>query len=229
MKTLMAILMGIIVHTQVQSQTRAHLNVGTNISTTYFVEGFYRLGVGSRIYVTDTEYSSGRMGTYWNAELTIETRLNKLLYGVSGLSYLQAGYHNSQDNFFSDLSIGYLGIPLLLRANFANSAHLDIGFIGLYPLNATLNETRNQGTQFQLSASENIASHLTTFNLAGYLQASILINRFTLSAYLISGSSRVDQAFKDEWVIGNGSLFLRDVYPKFKFQMTGIKIGMRIR
>ena len=113
--------------------------------------------------------------------------------------------------------------------NFVNAVHLDVGFIGRIPIQAILEETGNQGTQFQTYAKENITSSLSKFNLGGYLQVTFLINRFSFGFYLMGGQNTLDTDFKNEWPLGNQSLFLRDIYPKFKYQMTGMKLGFRIK
>lgn len=223
-----AVLLLVTFSTMAGAQSRIYFNIGSSYNTTYFTEGFYRLGVGSRIYITDTEYQSKKIGRYWNADLTIDFRINNLIRGVTGLSIFQAGYHNSIDNFYSDLAITYLGVPLQLRVNFVSSVNLDVGFLGLYPITAILDETRNRGTVFELSASDEISSQFSQFNLASFMQASFLFNRITISAYIITGSSRIEKDFKEQWIIGGGSMFLRHIYPKFKHQSAGIKLGVRL-
>lgn len=157
------------------SQSKLYFNVGTNFTTTYFQEGFYRLGVGNRIFITNSDYKSKRFGQYWNAELNVETRINKILYGVTGLSISKSGYSNSNIGnisgktlFFSDFDVTYLEIPLLLRVNFVNAVQVDLGFVGRIPVRAILEEIGNKGNQFEVHVKENIVSSLSQFNLGGY-------------------------------------------------------------
>ena len=219
------------------SQSKLYFTVGTNFTTTYFQEGFYRLGVGNRIFVTNSDYKSKKFGQYWNAELNVETRINKILYGVTGLSISQSGYSNSNIGnisgktlFFSDFDVTYLESPLLLRVNFVNAVQVDLGFVGRIPVRAILEEIGNKGNQFEVHVKENIVSSLNQFNLGGYARITFLINRFTLAFYGTVGQNILDSNFINEWPLGKGqSLFVHDIYPKFKYQMIGMKMGLRIK
>ena len=187
------------------------------------------------MYVTENEYTTKGLGNFWNGEILIETRLNKVINGVTGISVFQTGYDNNvigddtSGDFLSQLDITYLSIPLFLRASFANAVSLDAGFLANIPLSAELNETRNVGTVFEQNHAGDISGSLTQFHLGGYFGITLLINRYTLGFGLQSGQVKVDKKILDTWPIGNGSLFLRDIYPKFRYELVVLKLGVRLK
>ncbi len=220
---------------RVYSQTRVYLNAGTNFSTSNFIDGFYTLGVGSQIFVTENDYRTKRIGEYFNVGLDVDIKLNKLIHGVTGLGFFQAGYSNNFANSdFSDLKMNFISVPLLLRVNFVNAFLLDVGPVMRIPVQVNLQETVLKGTANEISDSQNITSFFTPVSFGFALQFSVIVNRFTLTWYLLGGSTRVDDALEDVWGIAdsgitqNRSLFLRDLQPKFQYQMTGFKMGIRL-
>lgn len=217
------------------SQTRIYLNGGTNFSTFNSIDGFYSLGVGPRIFVTDNDYRSKKVGEYFNAGLDVDIKLNKLIHGVTGLGFFQAGYSNNFNQLdFSDLKMTFISVPLLLRVNFVNSFLVDVGPVMRFPIQANLKETVLKGTVNEISDEQDIASYLTPVSFGFTLQFSVVINRFTLTWYLLSGSTKVDSELENVWgivdsgITQNRSLFLRDFQPKFQYQMTGFKVGIRL-
>jgi hypothetical protein len=214
------------------AQTKVYVSVGTNFSNHFFSDGFYLTGVGNRVFTTDNKYHNSKIGKYFNAELTVEKKLNKLIYGVTGISFSQVGYADHYATNFSTFELSNIGIPLLFRANFVNGFMLDVGPVLYAPVSAQLDEVALKGSAYQLSASGNILSYFKPVTVGFCLQLSVLINRYTLTGFLNSGKNSVDPAFRDSWGIQgsyrNNSLFQRDLMPKFSFQMTGLKVGMRL-
>lgn len=211
------------------SQTRIYFSAGSNYYTQFFIEGFYRTGVGPRVFITDGSYKNNGFGEYLSAELSIDAPLYSLIHGVTGITIFQTGYQNSVDIFLSEFKATYLGIPLLLRANFANAALLDFGVMARVPLSAELDETGWQGTPFEQRETGDISSYLTQLSLDANIRLSVLINRYTLTWYFIAGKGQVDRSFQDEWPLQGGSIFLRDLQPRYEFWLTGIQAGFRIK
>jgi len=222
------------------SQTKVYFSAGRSVSSILSIEDFYVFGKGSRVFTTENGYDTKGFSDLWTGELHVETPFNKVINGVTGISFFQVGYDNSQLNddptvgdFYSKLDVTYLGIPLLLRANIANAIHLDMGFVASIPISAKLKETRNSGTNFEQSHTGSITSSLNSNYLdtpfGGYLAFTLLINRYTLTASWQTGATKVDKKLLDTWPLGNGSMFLTDMYPSFSYEIIYLKLGIRLK
>lgn len=215
-----------------EAQVKLYFSIGTTTTNSFTTDGVYIFGKGHQVFVTDNDYQQKGLGHFINAELIVEKKLNKVIHGVTGISVFQTGYDNraqyGQNIFLSELDITYVSVPLLLRANFANAVSLDAGFYANFPLTATLDETRNVDTQFELHHSGDIASSLTQLHLGGYAGVTFMVNRYTLGFSMRGGQSKVDDGLADTWPVGDGSLFLRDIYPKFGYLMVMAKVGVRL-
>ncbi|MCP4458168.1 MAG: hypothetical protein GY816_09130 [Cytophagales bacterium] len=107
-----------------------------------------------------------------------------------------------------------------------------MGFLVSIPISAKLNETRNSGTVYEESHKGKITSSLTSNYLGGfggYLGFTILINRYMLTASWQASQFVVDKELLDTWPIGDGSLFLTDMYPKFSYEIIYLKLGIRLK
>ena len=236
MKLLGTILLALFCQLSAESQTKVYFSAGKSVSTILSINNFYIFGQGARVIRTKNDYDTQGISEFWTGELWVETRLNKVLNGVTGVSIFRTGYDNAQINndpsigdFFSKLDITYLGIPLLWRANIVNAVNLDMGFMAFVPISAVLNETRNKGNEFEQHHKGTITSSLSSLGIGGYLGFTILINRFTVTASWQNGTAKVDKALLDSWPIGNGSMFLVDMYPNFYFEMIYLKLGIRLK
>lgn len=215
------------------AQTKIYLTAGTNFNTKYYIEGFYQATKGNYIFKTDGSYQTTALGKFLAADLIIEKRINKSIYGITGLTLIQAGYNNHYQTNYSELNCTYLGVPLMIRFNFANAFLLDIGPIARFPLRADLNETALKGSSFEVSDHQDISKYLSSLSMGFSMQGSIVINRFLLTGFLTFGGNSVDESFIQHWKLNgsytNNSLFLRDMRPKFTYIVTGIKLGIMIK
>jgi hypothetical protein len=192
------------------------------------------MGKGGQIYVTDGTYQSKKFGRYFSGDLILEKRIISGLYGLTGLSFFQTGHSNylddgSQGSRTTDMTTSYLGIPLMVRVNYLNFLFIDIGMIGRIPVYANLEEYGRKGTASELHDRQNIAKYLNQFSLGFSTQASLVYNRFMFTWYWTFGKTKIDPALEDVWAVGAWSLFLRDLQPKFTYQMMGLKLGVRIK
>ena len=212
------------------AQVKSYINIGTNFGTHYNRDGFYSTGIGQQFYKRDGSYSSKKIGQYIAADILFEVPLNNKIFGLSGLGITQAGYHNYTRYLISDFKATYISIPFQLRINFVNAVYLDVGLIGNIPVNAQLDEIAYSGTTQEMRASGNIASYLQPFTLGTNWQASLVINRFTISYYfIINKGNKIDNQLIEAWGLEkNVSIFLLDHIPKINYWMTGMKIGVRI-
>lgn len=234
MGRLLTTLIPLILFLNLSAQVNIYVQLGTNTSTHFYYDGLYIFGKGSQVYVTDNDYQEKGWFRFFSGDILVEAPLNKVIYGVSGISVFQTGYDNSVrssggDIFLSELDISYLSVPLLFRVKQFNIMTYDVGFTINYPISAILNETRNKDTLFELSESRDIASFLTPITVGGYFSIGVNVNRYSVSIALQSGQTRVDNRFKNEWPISNGSLFLRDIYPKFSYNMFILKFGIQLK
>lgn len=230
-KALVIIWIVLLTQSQAFAQRKVYVSAGKSSSILLFNNDF-----NSQQF---QDYSTKGLSEYLAFDVHIETRFNKVINGVTGISMMQVGYTNafySNDPVFggfeSQLKITNLGIPLLFRANILNAALFDVGFFVSIPIDATLAESRNIGTPYEESYEGKITSSLTTNyrgGMGGYLGLTILINRFFIAASWTANQYSVDQELQDTWPIGNGSMFLADLHPKFGYEMTHLKIGMRIK
>jgi len=101
--------------------------------------------------------------------------------------------------------------------------------IGRIPVHAQLEEFGRKGTQFELHDRQNIAKYLNPFSLGASFQISIVHNRFMLTWYLTFGKTTINPSLENNWAVGSWSLLLRDLQPKFTYQITGLKLGIRIK
>ncbi len=216
-----------------KAQFKIYLAAGTNFNTQYFIDGFYQAGKGNYVFKTDGSYQNTVLGKFLTADLIIEKRINKTIYGITGLTIIQAGYKNNYATNYSEFNCTYLGVPLMLRFNFVNAFLLDIGPIARFPLQADLNETALKGSIYEVSDHQDISQYLSKLSMGFSMQGSFVINRFVLTGYLTFGGNSVDESFSQHWALNgsytNNSLFLRDMRPKFTYIVTGMKLGIRIK
>jgi hypothetical protein len=218
-----------------KAQVKVYFMMGTNLSSGVYIDGFYSAGNGNYVWQTDGKYQNKNFGKYFNADILIEKRINKTIYGVTGLTISQVGYENSFSDNFSEFNCTYLGIPLMFRLKFFNAFLMDVGPVGRIPIKADLKETALQGSIYETSDHQNIAQYLTTFSLGWAWQNTLLINRYTFTFYFMGGKTKVNDKLVDNWKLGtayggslkNNSLFLRDIQPRYVYQMIGLKIGLR--
>jgi len=221
------------------AQTKVYFSAGRSASTILLRSDYYVFGQGLQVRRTQNGYVTKGLSNFSTGELLIESRLNKVVNGVTGISIFQVGYDNAQlnndpsiGNFDSKLDITNLGIPLLFRANIVNAVILDMGFMVSIPISAKLNETRNTGTIYEQSHKAKITSSLTSNYLGGfggYLGFTVLVNRYMLTASWQTGQFVIDKKILDTWPIGNGSMFLADIYPKFSYEIIYLKLGIRLK
>jgi hypothetical protein len=206
--------------------------VGSNFTTSYNTDGFYVQGRGSRIYLTENDYKTKKIGKYFTADFVVEKRINNTIYGITGLSLLRGGYSDNSETNFSEFDCTYLAVPLMMRMNFVNAFLLDVGPVFRMPLKADLKETALKGSLYERSAEGSVLPYLTKVSFGGAMQGSIVINRYVLTGFIVFGKHSVDKKIEEEWGLGGGyrntSLFLRDLEPKFRYTMSGVKIGMRL-
>jgi len=222
-----------------QAQTRLFVGVGSHFNSGLYIDGFYQAGKGNYVRTRDGKYSNHRFGKYFHADILIEARLNKLIYGVTGVMASQVGYTNSFANGgnTSELMCTYLGVPLLVRLNVVKGFLMDIGPVIRVPLKADLHETALVGSVYETSDHQNIARYLTPLSIGWLWQNTFAFNRFTLSFYFTGGKTLISDQLQTNWKLGtayngalkNNSLFLADMRPKFVYQMIGVKVGMRIQ
>ena len=215
------------------AQFKIYFAAGTNFNTQYYFDGFYQAGKGNYAFKTDGSYQNTVLGKFLAADLIIEKRINKTIYGITGLTIIQAGYNNHYATNYSEFRCTYLGVPLMLRFNFVNAFFLDIGPIARFPLQADLNETALKGSIYEVSDHQDISQYLSKLSMGFSMQGSIVINRFVLTGYLTFGGNSVDESLIQHWALNgsytNNSLFLRDMRPKFTYVVTGMKLGIRIK
>ncbi len=203
--------------------------MGTSTSNAFFIDGVYIFGKGHQVYVTNNDYQQKGWFHFFHGDIYVETPINKVANGLTGVSVFQTGYENSVENFYSELDIIYVGIPLMIRVSQFNVISYDFGFLLNFTTAAILDETRNRGTSFEATHQANISRYLSPVHLGSYFGISVNANRYRLGFALQGGQSKVDEKILDEWPIGNGSMFLRDIYPKFRYQMFILKLGIRLR
>jgi hypothetical protein len=223
-----------------RAQMRIFLSAGTNFQSGLYIDGFYQMGKGNYVYTRDGKYSNHHFGKYFNADILAEVRVNKLIYGVTGIMASQVGYRNSftaGSKNTSEFTCTYLGIPLLIRLNLLKGFLMDIGPVARIPLIADLKETAIVGSAYETSDHQNVARYLTPFSLGWVWQNTFAFNRVTFTFYFMGGKTQVSDRLQNHWNLGtayngalrNNSLFLSDMRPRFVYQMLGIKVGLRIR
>lgn len=212
------------------AQTRIFLSAGGSFFTSYQPNEYYYPKFGNSVSSTDGSYFTKGL-KYFTFDVEVEKRINKFAF-VSGLRFFNSGYSNYFDTNFSKLSCNHIGIPLLFRLNIENYIFLDVGPIGVYTTRAILEETALRGSTFQVSDRKDIASSLP-FRVGFNIQYSIVVNRYFISAYFIVMKNEVSENFAGNWNLGgkyrNNSLFLRDFNPQYRYELFGVKIGMRIQ
>jgi len=233
MKTILCFLIVFISIDTTQAQYKLYFSAGSNTSGGLYIDGFYQAGKGNYIWHTDGKYQNSDFGKYWIGDLLLEKRINKTIYGVTGIQVSQVGYHNSFDTNYSDFKCTYVGLPLLVRANLVNGFMIDIGPVLRVPVVADLKETALMGSVYETSDHQNIANYLSTVSLGWTWQNTLFINRYSICFYFSGGKTLVSDQLASHWALGgnlrNNSLFLRDIQPKYVYQMIGLKIGIRIR
>ncbi len=233
MKSRILIFLGFLVSSTLIAQTKVYVSVGTNFNTGIYIDGFYAAGKGNYNFSTDGRYVSHDLTRYLTADILFERRINKTIYGVSGIMLGQAGYQNSYLTNYSDFHCTYVGIPMFLRLNIANGYLMDIGPVLRIPVNADLNETALLGSPLETSDHQDVSRYLSPFSIGWAWQNTFMINRFSLTLYFMGGKTQVSDQLEPNWKINgnlrNNSLFLRDIQPKYLYQMLGIKVGLRIR
>lgn len=223
-----------------KAQVRLFVSGGTNFQSGLYIDGFYQAGKGNYVLTRDGKYSNHNFGKYFTADVLAEVRVNKLIYGVTGIMVSQVGYQNSFTagaKNTSEFTCTYLGIPLLVRLNILKGFLMDIGPVARLPLHADLKETAIIGSPYETSDHQNVARYLTPFSLGWAWQNTFAFNRFTFTFYFMGGKMLVSDQLQQHWNLGtayngalkNNSLFLTDIRPKFVYQMLGIKAGFRIR
>jgi len=223
-----------------KAQMRIFLSAGTNFQSGLYIDGFYQAGKGNYVLTRDGKYSNHLFGKYFNADILAEIRINKLIYGVTGIMASQVGYQNSftaGSKNTSEFTCTYLGIPLLIRLNILKGFLMDIGPVARIPIIADLKEIAIIGSVYETSDHQNVARYLTPFSLGWAWQNTFAFNRMTFTFYFIGGKTMVSDRLQSHWNLGtayNGalkynSLFLTDMRPRYVYQMLGIKVGLRIR
>jgi hypothetical protein len=222
----------LLVSLQGLAQTRVFVSAGGSFIADYEPNTFFFPGIGNSVFQTDGSYDTKGLGKYWTLDIEVERKVAKYFF-VSGLHLFNSGYSNSRDTNFSSLQCSHLGVPLMLRINMLNYCYADVGLIGIFNLNATLEETALKGSARQKYDKQNIAPYLSPFKAGLQLQYSIVINRYFITAYFTKLRVDVEKGLNEKWGLGGSyrgnSLFLSDMGTSYRFYMMGLKLGVRIK
>jgi hypothetical protein len=213
-------------------QVRWYVTAGTSFNSSFDTKGFYTQQFGNSVWTRSGSYTSHPVGRYFSGDLQAEFPVNKLIYGVTGLSFFQLGYSNYDSYSRSEFECTYLGVPLLLRVNFVQAVLLDVGAVARFPVSAKLYEEALAGTQWYKTAEGDIAGYLNPVSLGLELRVAFLFNRYSAGLYMMTGKVNVHESFKEEWGLNGAysaySLFQEDMFPTYSIFTAGLQIGMRL-
>jgi hypothetical protein len=214
------------------AQVKWYATVGTSFNSSFYTKGFYTQQFGNSVWTRSGSYTSHPVGKYFSGDLQAEFPVNKLIYGVTGLSFFQLGYSNFSPYATSQFTCSYAGVPILLRVNFVQAVLLDVGAVVRFPVSAELHEEALPGTQWYKTAEGNIAEFLNPVSLGLNLRVAFLFNRYSVGLYLMTGKVNVNESFKEEWglngVYSGYSLFHEDLFPTYNLLTAGFQLGMRL-
>ncbi|MCP4458169.1 MAG: hypothetical protein GY816_09135 [Cytophagales bacterium] len=104
MKAFTTIFIALVIQISASAQTKVYFSAGRSVSNIIVISDFYVFGTGLQVYQTENSYNTKGISDFWTGELLVESRLNKVVNGVTGISIFQMGYDNAR--IFDDATVG---------------------------------------------------------------------------------------------------------------------------